>query len=523
MRVGAVAVALFASAAAAHAISFEAAPLGHWDVSGWVEGYAVLRTDQSSQRQLPEGIIALQVTGDVHPKVRVFLDLRNTYGGPPEHATGFGLYNLRDTFQNISPTVEIAESYLDLFLPSLDVRLGRQKFTWGRLDAFQPTDIVSPRWYNDPFVIDREEQKIGIPALQASYYPPALGAGWPQDLRATLIWVPFPVPPRFPLPGERWYPPAYTLPSTTLVTPPPPAPGMPPVPDLLTNNTLTTANNPPPWRLDEGAVGLRLSGLWRGADWDLYYYNGLETAPAFAFTTTLTATDQTQFRQCAQMQVQGPCMLDADVVLHPINGRIQLGGGDVAFESHGFTFRMEGAFSANRFLPQSFTNLLSPASLANATSPVCGQMTGESCLEKVAAMLANGKSVLVNLGDLFVRRDIVQWGAGVDYHWEGWVPEVQLNQTFILNNDANLLISNYDTSLFLVLRRPLFGDRLQAEGAVLQGLVRSYTTGGVRFTYSITDHLRARVGYLFIAGTRNSIVGEFGPNDEGYIQLRYSF
>src|SRR5215471_9597367 len=122
MRVGAIVGALIACAMSVHAISLDAGPLGHWDVGGYAEGYAVLRVDQASQRQRPEGIIGLQVTGEVHPKVRLFLDTRNTYGGPPEHATGFGLYNLRDTFQNLSPTVEIVESYMDLTLPSLDVR-----------------------------------------------------------------------------------------------------------------------------------------------------------------------------------------------------------------------------------------------------------------------------------------------------------------------------------------------------------------------------------------------------------------
>ena len=511
MRLGAVATVLLASVVSARAISLDAGPLGRWSIGGWTEGYGVVPINMSTPRQLPESITSLQLTGDIDPKLRLFLDVRSIFGGPQMHTTGFGFVNLRDTFQNTSPQVEIEECYADFFLPSLDVRLGEQKFAWGKLDLFSPTDVVNPRRYTDPFIMSVEDQKIGIPALQASYYPPALGSSWPQDMRATLIWVPLPVPPRFPLQDERWFAPAYKVPPTTLV------PGSafgPQAPDLLITNTFTTTNKPPAWQLDQGAVGLRLSGLWQGADWDLYYYNGLETAPAFAFSTTLVAPDPAQLIPCLTGAVPGPCPLQANVALRPTNGRIQLGGADLAYEWHGFTIRTEGAFSTDRFLPRSASELLSVDNLVGAT---------KDQIVQIAQELASGQQVPVNLGDLFVRRNMVQWGAAIDYHYLGWTPELQLNQTVILNNSADLLISNVDTRLFFVVRKPFFAERLQTEIGVLQGLERSYTSGGVRFTYSITDYLRARIGYLLIAGSRNTEIGQFSRNDEGYVQLRLSF
>ena len=148
--------------------------LGRWTLGGFGEGYAVFRTESDTQRQRPAGILAVQLTGDLRPSARFFLDTRVRFGGPPENGAGLDIYNLSDTFQNISPAVEIEEGYFDLFLGPVDVRLGKQKFAWGKLDSFQPTDILNPRRFTDPFLTDQRDAKIGIPALQATYYLPDL-------------------------------------------------------------------------------------------------------------------------------------------------------------------------------------------------------------------------------------------------------------------------------------------------------------------------------------------------------------
>jgi hypothetical protein len=57
----------------------------------------------------------------------------------------------------------------------------------------------------------------------------------------------------------------------------------------------------------------------------------------------------------------------------------------------------------------------------------------------------------------------------------------------------------------------------------VQSVARGYTTGIVRFTYDFTDHLRAQIGYLLLAGSGNSLFGQFHDNDEGFLRVRYSF
>jgi hypothetical protein len=484
---------------------------GRWTVGGYTEGYAVFRVDQESPRQRPAGLTDLTLTGDVHPRARVFLDTRATFGGTPEHGDGVGIVNLSDTFQNPSPFLEIEEGYVDLFLPHLDVRVGKQKFAWGKLDTFQPTDVLNPKKFTDPFVTEEQDAKVGIPAVRAAYYLPALGPRLPTDASLTLIWVPVPIPTRFPLQDERWFPPAVSLMPERFV--PGKALGKD-IPNLLVHNTLATVNARPPQQLDEGAVGLRLAGLWGRTDWALYFYDGSETAPAFALDTSIFARNPTRFRECLLGQRPRPCPLEADATLRPIFGRIRLFGGDAAVELGGFTARVEGAYGSNRLLPRSVDELVDSTNLAETIGPHKGKIIGG---------VVAGQHVPINLGDLFVARDTVQWGAGLDYRVAGWMPVLQVNQTVVLDNRTTLLVNDVDTRLFFVVRKGFLAERLQTEVGVLQEIERGYTTGITRVTYGVTDHLRLRVGYLLLAGTRQSVVGQFHRNDEGFVQLRYSY
>src|SRR6266852_1100829 len=67
-----------------------------------------------------------------------------TNGGPTLKADRAGVYTWDDVFQDVSPAVEFDEAYVDVFLPALDLRLGKQKVAWGKLDRFQPNDLINP-------------------------------------------------------------------------------------------------------------------------------------------------------------------------------------------------------------------------------------------------------------------------------------------------------------------------------------------------------------------------------------------
>jgi len=327
----------------------------------------------------------------------------------------------------------------------------------------------------------------------------------------------------FPSSAVRWFPPAVSLgedihvPSGAFFdnisacrpsSSPAAAPARDRFSEILVDNRLTTKNAHPPQQLDEGAVALRLAGLYKNVDWSLYYYDGPETRPAFALNTSVS-----DLRPCPPSML-GKLCVRADTTLRPIFDRIRLAGGDGAYEFHGITARVEAAYGVDRLLPRRSTDLISPSNLQRVLkNQACGIFRD---------LGAKGRA-RVDLGDLFVARDTVEWGAGIDYRWQGWMPLLQVNQTLILDNPTVLLVNDVDTRLFFVVRKSFLGDQLATEVGIVQELERGYTISLSRFTYAITDNWRIRVGYLLIAGTNRSLVGQFHDNDEAFFQLRYSY
>lgn len=472
---------------------------GRWKLNGYAEGYFVVPTDADSQRQRPEGILDFTVAGDLWRTVRPVLDVQFLAGGPPENATGFGVFNFHDAFQNISPSIDFEEGYVDVALRWADVRLGVQKFAWGRLDTVHPADIVNPRQWLDPFITDETDAKIGIPAASITAPVPAIDP-WFTDGYLTAIWVPIPIPFRFPLPGERWFPPAASVPATVSIPPGYLGQGLP---GANITADFSAQNAPAGQRLSAGAVGLRWTALTAGVDWSLYFYNGRETAPALDLSTTI---------RLAADQPGGPIALDGDAVVRPRYGGIWLTGADAAFEFLGITARAEAVYGSNRFVPRSTADLLSLSNMRRAIGPDAPE---------ILARLIAGETVPIDLGELFLRRDVVEWGLGADYPWHGWVPVLQVNQTVVLDNDQSLLLPNVDTRLLGALRKSWFTERLATEIIAIQSFERSSTVAVARATYSLTDALRIRLGYLAIGGSQNTLVGQYKANDELFVQIRY--
>lgn len=76
----------------------------------------------------------------------------------------------------------LLEAYANLYFRSVDVRLGKQIITWGRADALNPTDNLTPKDFTLLSAKDEEERRIGATALKVNYY---------RDLfTLSFIWLP---------------------------------------------------------------------------------------------------------------------------------------------------------------------------------------------------------------------------------------------------------------------------------------------------------------------------------------------
>lgn len=432
-------------------------------------------------------------------------------GGPTIKHDRSGVYNLDDVFQDVSPSVDFEEAYADVFLPSVDLRLGKQKVAWGKLDRIQPNDLINPLNYSDPFLQEEVERKIGVPAVQASYYLPAWH-GVPSESRLTAVWVPRYFPYRFPLAGcdiqgrtsqcniERWFPPAAVPPSTFTLNLPPGSP----IPAVTLPLSFQVQNiSPPKWRWENNEIGLRYSALVHDADVAFYYFHGFDAQPAFL----LTAAALGQPDPSSPLGVKN---LSGATVLTPKFQQINALGADGAYAFDRFTVRGEGAFVFDRPFPRDLRFLLTD------NSSLIPQIPG------ILNDLRMGEgSAPVVLPPSFVVRNAVEWGLGADYVYEGYLLLLQLNQTDVLDNDIDLLIKNVETRFLANLRKSFLADTLQTQLVAIYGISSDYTLLRPRIAYRITDSITAEVGYLFIAGRAESVIGQYKHNSEGWVRLEY--
>lgn len=471
------------------------------ELDGLAEVREVFEVNRSTTHDRTLERLRLRAAAEVTDWLRLDTTTVGQNGGPTFKANKSGGFNLDDAFQDVDPSIELEEAYAAVHFARVDLQLGKQKLAWGKLDRTQPNDLINPERYVDPLLLEEDERKIGIPAVQLSYY---LSEWLIDDSRFTIVWVPAYVPFRFPLAGERWFPPAATPPSVFEV----PA-GLftingQPNPAFSVPLTLRTINSPtPPLQFQNSEWGARWSALMRGVDVALYYYHGSDVSPAFALSAEAFAPADLR---------QLPNGITADTLLTPVFRTIDSWGADVAYAWDAFTFRGEGAYVSGRPFSRDLRFLITdPSSLA-------GQIQ-----DAFEAFLHGAQSVPIDLGQSFIVSDAVEWGIGADYTVDGYFFLLQLNQSDVLHSDVDLLIKDVETRLLATARKNFLSDDLQLKVNGVYGVSSDYSLLQPQLTYRLTDAISAQAGYLFIAGRSESYVGQFNRNDQGYLRLRYAF
>jgi len=103
------------------------------------------------------------------------------------------LYQYHDKDQEIA----LRQSYMEIYLDSMDFRIGKQQIVWGKADGVFVTDVISPKDLSNYLLPDFEEIRQGIEALKINYY---MG-----DHTIEFVWVPVFDPTIMPDEDSIWY------------------------------------------------------------------------------------------------------------------------------------------------------------------------------------------------------------------------------------------------------------------------------------------------------------------------------
>ncbi|MHA2284196.1 MAG: DUF1302 family protein [Promethearchaeota archaeon] len=190
--------------------------------------------------------------------------------------------------------IYLDETYLNLYLGSFDIRVGKQIYAWGRADGINPTDNLTAWDFTD--ILDIEDERLGLISTRVDCYfgnwiletvlaptfnpsvLPGIDSHWFPELPAEIP------NPQFPLTGHSTLQASYTL------TPPV-------LPEKSLKNT---------------QYAVKLSGIYWGWDFSFSWFDGFNDLPAF-HTKTIIDSEFTSAEIILQPQYHRRRAIGADV------------------------------------------------------------------------------------------------------------------------------------------------------------------------------------------------------------------
>jgi hypothetical protein len=457
----------------------------------------VIPFNGETPREDPSALVNLEPRADFGEHVSFYGVFRGGYEGSQLSARNDGvLIGFDEVYPSKDRYLEIAEAYLSFYVSELDLRVGIQKFAWGTLDQFNPTDNLNPWDLRHPFTTDSLERKIGIPAVRALF-----GSSFSSVL-VEAIWMPFYVPYRMPDPGDRWYPPLFDA-VTSYPTPDFGLPiDLPPI-DIVQVNTEPDL---PPRTFENSDFGIRLSRTIGNADISASYFYGFDRQPVFGVDGTIV-TDL-QFL---------PPKLDLTYLmnLRPQLHRVQIFGLDMAMSRGAFTIRAEGAFVKDRYINVGL----------EAIPEIADDFDFPDLSEVDISFRPNGLTVSFPFSpQIAFPKNLLSIGGGVDYQRGAHLFTFQLVGNSILNYESEPLIyKEFELIMILGVNSRFLEDALLVEGGLILNPMADFWMLSLEPRYLITDAWSVATRLLLLDGDRQTYLGQYAGNDEISFSVRFSF
>ncbi|MEO6025938.1 MAG: hypothetical protein ABIR79_03610 [Candidatus Binatia bacterium] len=489
------------SRAPVHAIELRL-PDGGLSLTGGVTAWDVFRLDPDTPSERPSGVLDLRFDASRTDRFRLVAAIRGGFDGKiGDPHRGNPVLALDEVYQSKDVFLSIDEAYLELYpFLNVEVRIGKQKVSWGQLDDVQPTDHVNPEDLTEFYFRPELERKIGVPGIRV--------LGYRGSSTIDFVWNPIFTAYRFPARDDRWFPPLLTV-ADTLETPLGTIPVRTRYPDV----------DEPPHTLASSDVALRLRQFHEGIDMSLSVFHGWDKSPSFAASGTATVTPTGD--------PSAPVATAADVAVRPSLHRITVVGADLAVPFLWFALRAEAAWIHGRAFPLLLQNV--------ARDPRLLGVVGAAA-ERVAQ---SGREETVDLpiAPIELERDALQYGIGFDWvvteqvsrrliggeSLAGTFVLVQLIENVIFDHDADFISQQVEHLLGSTIRQTFLDERLSLQ------LKAAYTPNHGDFFlwpelgYKLTSNLIGILEGRILGGSRTQPIGQYRDYDGIRVGLRWAF
>jgi hypothetical protein len=472
-------------------------------LTGSLAASHVFRLDPDTPRERPSGTLDIRLEADRGRHVHVFLDTRVGYDGKiGDPDRGNPVIDLDEIHQDRDVFVSFEEAYVDLAFRRFELRVGKQKVSWGRLDEIQPTDNLNPEDLSEFLFRPELERKIGIPAIKLSTFLEAY--------TAELVWAPFFTAYRFPNRRDRWFPPLLTVPGR-VDTPLGSVPIRVRYPDV----------REPPLTLASSDVGMRIQRAFGEAETSLSVFHGWDKTSTFGTRGAATVVPTGM--------PGSPVAPSIDLDIVPKLHRITVLGGDLAVPIWVLALRAEAAWIHGRFFPVLIGEQLGrDPRLVGVVRDTATRVLESGRAETVALPLAAAE----------LERNAVQYGVGFDYTvsdgisrrltgGHDWLARgfilVQLIETVMFDHDAPFIADQVEHLLGLTLRQTFRDDRLLAEVKVAYNPNHGDFFVWPQLAYKLMPNLHVLFEARVLGGSATQTIGQYRKYDGIRIGLKRYF
>ncbi|MCD6569460.1 MAG: hypothetical protein J7L53_02025 [Deltaproteobacteria bacterium] len=469
-------------------------------LDGYLEGNGIYALKGRTPDEDPSYTLGLGCKSTLGSWGAFKLALQGVYDGKVFAAHNDRLFNEFDkVYQDKNPYINVDEAYIDIYTEKMDLRLGIQKFAWGRLDEINPTDNMNTEDFTEGTMRKENERKIGAPSIKANIY---------TDLANVEIgWIPRYVPYRLPTPEERWFPPVLKAPS---VIPTNTSIGDIPVTAIYKDIDL------PAFTIGNSEIGVRISGYIGGWDLSLSYFSGYDPMPVTASPTELIVELENLLPLKANVMTQ--------VYVEPRIHRFQVFGFDFSTTYGPLTIRGEWAYFDGKYYVRKTEDILREEMTMEKQQAI---MT-EFLREFLASGGTKTRQTFYFEPQMELQKDSMKYGIGIDYIHGDTTVSLQCIQECILDYDKAKSVhfnkEGLDTTFTLDIRRFFIQNTLEIDLAGAYNIEFQDILVKPLLTYSFTDNIHGTLGAILLDGKYDdSLIGQFKDNDEIFAKIRYSF
>ncbi len=473
---------------------------GKVSLTGYLEARAIDALDRDTPEENPSGELGLELKASASSWLSSKLFLKAVDDGKViDPGDGRLVNDFVHIYQDKNPFLDFNEAYVDFYTGKVDLRLGIQKFAWGRLDEINPTDNLNTEDLTEGGTNDEADRKIGVPAMKVNLY---------SDLcNVELGWVPRYVPYRLPTSEERWFPkvlkPPEIIDTGTVV-------GDIPVTTFYRDIDL------PAFTFENSEGGVRVSKYIEGWDVSVSYFTGYDPMPLTKAPTDIIV----ELKDLLALDYE----IRAQITMEPQIHRMHVYGFDFTTTVGDFTLRGEYAYFDNKYYNRKLDSVLKEV------------MTPERQKEILADFLqeyfdSGGEKKIQTFHidtQVELQMDSMKYGFGLDYIYGDTSVSVQCIQEFIPNYDMSKPVyfnkDGYDTLLTFLFKQFFLQNTMEFNFSTAYDINFQDYLIKPSLKYSFTNDLQGTIGVMIINGKYDdSLLGQFRDNDEIFASLRCSF